>query len=324
MSRLFHPNIILHPLAKSLGLAALLVGLSGAANANSAQAIAPAMVPPTAQNAAIAGDYKRNALDAADLCAAAIDIAERDYGMPNKMLRAISLGESGRWMEEEGRSVSWPWTVTNGGGGQYFPTKQAAIAHVRLLQARGERNIDVGCMQINLRAHPDAFESLTEAFDPETNVAYSADFLDRLRTREGSWEKAVGYYHSATPELNKRYRDKISGLQAKLLRSPEPQPRTQLATLARPQRPVTVARLTVPPANASPFFLSMVNRAPGVTTARSSEAASSGAASQASILSGRPAAPGQIMGRGLADYRAGALGRNSQTPLGLARIVANQ
>ncbi len=279
--------------------------------------------PVAARTAGIQGDFRQGALDAADLCAAAIDAAERDYGMPSRLLRAISLGESGRWMEEEGRSVSWPWTVTNGGAGQYLPTKQAAIAHVRSLWAKGERNIDVGCMQINLRAHPEAFDTLEQAFDPETNVSYSADFLDRLREREGSWQMAVGYYHSATPELNKRYRDKISGLWAKLQNEPEPAPRSRVASINRPPRPagpVTVARLTVPPANASPFFLSMVNRAPGMSTAKP---ASPQPASSGSILAGRPAASGQMQGRGLLDYRNGALPASGRLPVGSVRIIAN-
>jgi hypothetical protein len=273
-----------------------------------------------ARAGAILGEFSQGALDAADLCAAAIDAAERDYRMPSKLLRAISLGESGRWLEDEGRSVSWPWTVTNGGSGQYFPTKQAAIAEVRRLWGKGERNIDVGCMQINLRAHPEAFDTLESAFDPQTNVAYSADFLDKLREQQGSWQMAVGYYHSATPELNKRYRDKIADLWNKLLRNPEPAPRSMVAAIPRPVRPQTMARLTAPPANATPFFLSLVNRAPGTSPARQ---ASISPAGSGSIASGRPGVPGQPQGRSLSQYRSGAVAASSLAPLGSVRIVAD-
>jgi hypothetical protein len=65
-------------------------------------------------------------------------------------------------------------------GWAVFPTKAKAIAHVRELQARGVRNIDVGCMQINLRHHPNAFPDLETAFDPEMNTAYAAQFLNGL------------------------------------------------------------------------------------------------------------------------------------------------
>ena len=54
---------------------------------------------------------------------------------------------------------------------------------VRKLQRRGVRNIDVGCMQVNLRYHPKAFKSLGQAFDPRANAAYAAGFLRKLRDK---------------------------------------------------------------------------------------------------------------------------------------------
>jgi hypothetical protein len=95
------------------------------------------------------------------------------------------------------------------GQGRYLPTKTAAIDEVRQLQARGIGNIDVGCMQVNLHHHPDAFFSLEQAFDPASNVAYAARFLRSLFADSGAWDEAAGRYHSATPELKDPYRDKV-------------------------------------------------------------------------------------------------------------------
>jgi len=95
------------------------------------------------------------------------------------------------------------------GKGRYLPTKEAAIAEVEELRARGVRNIDVGCMQVNLMYHPEAFADLEEAFEPAANVAYAAAFLKDLRDNKGSWAKAVAHYHSATPERYIRYRTKV-------------------------------------------------------------------------------------------------------------------
>lgn len=144
-----------------------------------------------------------------DLCGAAIARTEEARGIPRNFLRAVGLAESGRWDSKAGQGVPWPWTVTAEGEGNYYPSKAAAIAAVRRLQARGIKSIDVGCMQVNLYWHGDAFSSLAEAFEPEANVAYAADFLSRLKEERRSWQNAVGYYHSATPEFNQRYRAKV-------------------------------------------------------------------------------------------------------------------
>ena len=95
------------------------------------------------------------------------------------------------------------------GKGRYLPNKAAAIAEVKALKAKGVRNIDVGCMQINLYFHPKAFETLEQAFDPVQNVAYGATFLRQLRQDSRSWTRAIGRYHSNTPALSGRYRLKV-------------------------------------------------------------------------------------------------------------------
>ncbi len=83
---------------------------------------------------------------------------------------------------------------------------------MRRLSARGVRNIDVGCMQVNLRYHPDAFASIEAAFDPATNVAYAARYLMSLNQATRSWSQAIGRYHSATPERGLAYRRKVEKL----------------------------------------------------------------------------------------------------------------
>jgi hypothetical protein len=100
----------------------------------------------------------------------------------------------------------------SGGKGVYFDTKEDAIDAVRKLQRAGRTNIDVGCMQINLRYHPEAFENLDEAFDPETNVAYAAYFLKALRKDAANWREAAGHYHSIDPERALLYREKLARL----------------------------------------------------------------------------------------------------------------
>lgn len=148
-------------------------------------------------------------LPAENLCAAETSAIERSYGIPAALLHAISIVESGRYDSEHRATIAWPWTVTAEGQGRYLPSKAEAIAEVRRLKARGVKNIDVGCMQVNLRYHPDAFADLDQAFDPAANVAYAARFLKGLFGATGHWPTAASYYHSQTPSLAAAYRERL-------------------------------------------------------------------------------------------------------------------
>ena len=143
------------------------------------------------------------------MCAKATNRIERQEGIPRQLLRAISKAESGRFHAGKQVVMAWPWTVMAEGRGRYLETKADAIAEVETLQARGVKNIDVGCMQVNLQHHPDAFASLEDAFDPLTNVTYAASFLKTLAAEQGSWAKAAAYYHSQNPARYRGYRSKV-------------------------------------------------------------------------------------------------------------------
>ncbi len=149
------------------------------------------------------------AMNDAAACGAETARQEKAQGIPDRLLHAISLVESGRWDSESRASFAWPWTVMAEGEGRFLPSKAAAIAEVRKLQAAGVRNIDVGCMQVNLLAHPDAFASLDEAFEPATNVGYAARFLVGLHDSTQNWPTAGAYYHSQTPNLAAAYKARL-------------------------------------------------------------------------------------------------------------------
>lgn len=151
-----------------------------------------------------------------DLCTQATKQAEASAKLPKHLLTAVSLAESGRWDERQRASFAWPWTVTNGASSMYFPTKEEAIAAVGALRKAGKTNIDVGCMQINLYHHPNAFESIEDAFDPTTNAAYASRFIAGLYKETESWAEAVGRYHSSDPTRLGPYRDKVLSLWEKV------------------------------------------------------------------------------------------------------------
>ena len=143
------------------------------------------------------------------LCRAAIAAAERAANIPAGLLHAIGRVESGRRDPDSGAFGPWPWTINAEGRGQFFPTREAAIAAVRQLQAQGVRSIDVGCMQINLRHHPNAFTSLEDAFDPSANARYAARFLTELHATRNDWLRAAAHYHSNTPQFADAYRARV-------------------------------------------------------------------------------------------------------------------
>jgi hypothetical protein len=97
------------------------------------------------------------------------------------------------------RAVPWPWSINVGGRGYFFPSKAAAIATVQTLQAAGRRVIDVGCFQVDLVYHPEAFASLELAFDPDANAEAAARILALARLSSSSWDVATARYHSASP-----------------------------------------------------------------------------------------------------------------------------
>ena len=132
--------------------------------------------------------------------------------MPVQLVRAISTVETGRVDAKTHRVSPWPWTINVYGNGYFYPTKTQAMAAVLVLQAAGIQSIDVGCMQINLMYHPQAFASLDEAFSPSANVAYAVGFLTELFRQTGSWPAAAAAYHSQTSEIGAEYEKRVMAL----------------------------------------------------------------------------------------------------------------
>lgn len=132
-------------------------------------------------------------------------IYEEKHHMPSNLLRAVSVTESGKWVKVINKNVAWPWTINVGGKGYHFNSKAQAIKAVKNYMAKGKKSIDVGCMQINLKYHPEAFRNLEQAFEPRYNVAYAAKFLTNKYKRQGSWETAIRHYHNVKPKFSNKY-----------------------------------------------------------------------------------------------------------------------
>lgn len=156
-----------------------------------------------------ASEYEKYA-DTQEVCTVAAQQYEKKYQIKKHLLTTITNVESGRWNQAKQRNTAWPWTVNARGQGHFYATKQQAINAVKKLQAQGVKSIDVGCMQINLAYHPNAFENLEEAFNPYKNVEYGAKFLSKLYEQKKNWNKAATAYHSNAPLKAKKYAKKLS------------------------------------------------------------------------------------------------------------------
>jgi hypothetical protein len=186
--------------------AVIFVGLMGIG----AMGVAPTGISPV--GSAWANPSMWTTQSPGEQCRSAIAAAERGHAIPPQLMAAIGRVESGRRDPGTGAWGAWPWTINAEGQGYYFDTKAEAIAAVRGLQAQGVRSIDVGCMQVNLMHHPDAFPNLDVAFEPATNADYAARFLVDLRGQTGDWTKATANYHSANPAEGGPYAAKVTSV----------------------------------------------------------------------------------------------------------------
>ena len=234
------------------------------------------------------------------LCRTAIAAAERSYGVPDRLMQAIGVVESGR-TDERGGVTAWPWTINVEGAGYVFDTKQDAIAAVNAHRARGARSIDVGCMQINLIHHGAAFSSLEQAFDPGANARYAAEFLQQLLAKTGSWPRAAAGFHSLTPDIGAEYGRKVLAVWA---RPGLGEPVAYTAV----RRGAAMANI-VPPTSAftsAPASRPIPPSTGGIMTSGSMTARVLPSASPSNVATNGAAGPGNsgTTGRGLSAYRA--------------------
>jgi len=160
------------------------------------------------------------------LCQAAISVAEAKYALPPNVLGSIAKVESGRPIGALNSIAPWPWTIDADGQALFLDSRAASVAWSAQGLKRGVQFLDVGCMQVDLQMHPNAFKTLDQAFDPAANVDYAARFLRALHdAANGDWNVAVGWYHSHTADLAAAYRNRVALVGAGILTGiggPEP------------------------------------------------------------------------------------------------------
>jgi soluble lytic murein transglycosylase-like protein len=124
----------------------------------------------------------------------AYQLAARSQGVPESVLFAVALQESG--MKVRGRIVPWPWTLNVAGVPSRYPNRiEACSALQRALKQIPATRVDVGLGQINVGYHGHRVRSPCALLDPYMNLATTAAILREQHEPGDDWLGAIGRYH---------------------------------------------------------------------------------------------------------------------------------
>ncbi len=146
-------------------------------------------------------------IDKLKLCENTIENVELQTDIPKGLLLGIGKAEAIRKIKN--KNIIWPWTINHAGKSMFFDTKKQMTNYVFKNLKRNDFNIDVGCMQINIKWHKNNFKKITDMFEVNPNISYAASFLKQLKNKHGSWDKAIKHYHSSDPKKNNPYLIKV-------------------------------------------------------------------------------------------------------------------
>lgn len=142
-----------------------------------------------------------SAIASSNPCEAEILSASARYGVPEGILYAVGLTETGR------KGSLQPYALNIEGRAVFARSASEAISEFKTAARNGSKLIDLGCMQINHHYHAENFSGLGEMLDPRANVDYAARFLVRLKAKHKTWSMAVARYHAGPDNdpAQKRY-----------------------------------------------------------------------------------------------------------------------
>ena len=141
------------------------------------------------------------------LCENTIKSVELQTDIPKGLLLGIGKAEAIRKFNN--KYIIWPWTINHAGKSLFFDNKEQMKNYVFKNLKRKDFNIDVGCMQINIKWHKNNFKKISDMFEVNPNISYAASFLKQLKNKHGSWDKAIKHYHSSDPKKNNPYLIKV-------------------------------------------------------------------------------------------------------------------
>ena len=139
-------------------------------------------------------------------CLNEINYFQNKFNIPNDILYAIALTESGRFYKNE--FIPWAWSVNVKGNGKFFSNKSDLDKFINN-QKENTHNIDIGCMQINYFYHGKDFQNTKTMSHPEKNVEWAAKHIISLFEKNKNWDDTIGKYHSFRKKRMKIYLKKV-------------------------------------------------------------------------------------------------------------------
>ena len=192
-------------------------------------------------------------IDKLKLCENTIESVELQTDIPKGLLLGIGKAEAIRKINN--KYIIWPWTINHAGKSLFFDNKEQMKNYVFKNLKRKDFNIDVGCMQINIKWHKNNFKKISDMFEVNPNISYAASFLKQLKNKYGSWDKAIKHYHSSDPKKNNPYlikvksfwkkveNTKIIKVEANKIKSLKKINETSLANMIRERQPYLFDRI---------------------------------------------------------------------------------
>ena len=192
-------------------------------------------------------------IDKLKLCENTIESIELQTDIPKGLLLGIGKAEAIRKINN--KYIIWPWTINHAGKSLFFDNKEQMKNYVFKNLKRKDFNIDVGCMQINIKWHKNNFKKISDMFEVNPNISYAASFLKQLKNKHGSWDKAIKHYHSSDPKKNNPYlikvksfwkkveNTKIIKVEANKIKSLKKINETSLANMIRERQPYLFDRI---------------------------------------------------------------------------------
>ena len=192
-------------------------------------------------------------IDKLKLCENTIESVELQTDIPKGLLLGIGKAEAIRKINN--KYIIWPWTANHAGKSLFFDNKEQMKNYVFKNLKRKDFNIDVGCMQINIKWHKNNFKKISDMFEVNPNISYAASFLKQLKNKHGSWDKAIKHYHSSDPKKNNPYlikvksfwkkveNTKIIKVEANKIKSLKKINETSLANMIRERQPYLFDRI---------------------------------------------------------------------------------
>ena len=192
-------------------------------------------------------------IDKLKLCENTIESVELQTDIPKGLLLGIGKAEAIRKINN--KYIIWPWTINHAGKSLFFDNKEQMKNYVFKNLKRKDFNIDVGCMQINIKWHKNNFKKISDMFEVNPNISYAASFIKQLKNKHGSWDKAIKHYHSSDPKKNNPYlikvksfwkkveNTKIIKVEANKIKSLKKINETSLANMIRERQPYLFDRI---------------------------------------------------------------------------------